>query len=138
MLSNIIWGMVGDRHGHKLVMEWSTALWAGSLVLALIAPSGIVYHGVFALVGAANAGFIVSDLSIAMEFGPEAQRPTYIGLARTLSAPFLFVAPLIGGAVAQIWGFSWLFVLALALTLSSLVMLRLRVVEPRTNVRSAA
>ena len=138
MLSNIIWGMVGDRHGHKLVMEWSTALWAGSLVLALIAPSGIVYHGVFALVGAANAGFIVSDLSIAMEFGPEAQRPTYIGLARTLSAPFLFVAPLIGGAVAQIWGFSWLFVLALALTLSSLIMLRWRVIEPRTNLRPAA
>jgi MFS family permease len=137
MLSNMIWGTVGDRHGHKLVMEWSTALWAGSLALALVAPSGIIYHGVFALVGAANAGFIVSDLSIAMEFGPEAQRPTYIGLARTLSAPFLFVAPLVGGVVAQVWGFSWLFVLALALTLSSLAMLRLRVIEPRTSVKPA-
>ena len=138
MLSNIIWGMVGDRHGHKLVMEWSTALWAGSLVLALVAPSGVIYYGVFALVGAANAGFIVSDLSIAMELGPEAQRPTYIGLARTLSAPFLFVARLIGGAVTQVWGFSWLFALALALTLSSLAMLRLRVVEPRTSLKPAA
>jgi MFS family permease len=137
MLSNMIWGTVGDRHGHKLVMEWSTALWAGSLALALVAPSGIIYHGVFALVGAANAGFIVSDLSIAMEFGPEAQRPTYIGLARTLSAPFLFVAPLVGGVVAQVWGFSWLFVLALALTFSSLAMLRLRVIEPRTSVKPA-
>jgi len=136
MLSNMIWGMVGDRRGHKLVMEWSTALWAGSLVLALAARSGFIYYGVFALVGAANAGFIVSDLSIAMEFGPEAQRPTYIGLARTLSAPFLFIAPLIGGVVAQVWGFSWLFMLALALTLSSLVMLRLRVVEPRYVVES--
>jgi MFS family permease len=55
-----------------------------------------------------------------------------------LSAPFLFIAPLIGGAVTQVWGFSWLFALALALTLSSLVMLLLRVVEPRTNVKPAA
>jgi MFS family permease len=136
MLSNVIWGALGDRHGHKLVMECSTALWAGALALALVAPSALVYYGVFALVGAASAGFILSDLSIAMEFGPEAQRPTYIGLARTLSAPLLFVAPLAGGAVAQIWGYSWLFGLALALTLASLVMLRLRVVEPRRAMES--
>jgi MFS family permease len=136
MLSNAIWGPMGDRHGHKLVMEWSTALWAGALLLALLARSGIVYYSVFALVGAANAGFILSDLSIVMEFGPEAQRPTYIGLARTLSAPFLFVAPLIGGAVAQVCGYPWLFALALALTLASLVMLRLGVAEPRNVVES--
>jgi MFS family permease len=86
---------------------------------------------VFALIGAANAGFILSDLSITMEFGPEAQRPTYIGLARTLSAPFLFTAPLIGGAVAQVWGYSWMFALALVLTIASLVLLRWRVAEPR-------
>jgi len=136
MLSNLIWGPIGDRRGHKLVMEWSTALWAGALILALVAPSGEIYYGVFALVGAANAGFVLSDLSIAMEFGPEAQRPTYIGLSRTLSAPFLFIAPLVGGAVAQFWGYPWLFALALALTLASLVMLRLRVIEPRKAVES--
>lgn len=136
MLSNLIWGPLGDRHGHKLVMEWSTALWAGALILALVALSGEIYYGVFALVGAANAGFIVSDLSIAMEFGPEAQRPTYIGLARTLSAPLLFVAPLAGGAVAQVLGYPWMFGLALALTLASLVMLRLRVIEPRRAAES--
>jgi len=137
MLSNLIWGPIGDRRGHKLVMEWSTALWAGALILALVASSGEIYYGVFALIGAANAGFVLSDLSIAMEFGPEAQRPTYIGLSRTLSAPFLFIAPLVGGAVAQFWGYPWLFALALALTLASLVMLRLRVIEPRAVEREA-
>jgi MFS family permease len=131
MLSNALWGLLGDRRGHKVVMELATALWAVALVVALAAPSAWVYYAVFALVGAANAGFILSDLSIIMEFGPEAQRPTYIGLARTLSAPFLFVAPLIGGAVAQVWGYPWMFALALALTLASLALLQLRVVEPR-------
>jgi MFS family permease len=131
MLSNALWGLLGDRRGLKVVMELATALWAVALVVALAAPSAWVYYAVFALVGAANAGFILSDLSIIMEFGPEAQRPTYIGLARTLSAPFLFVAPLIGGAVAQVWGYPWMFALALALTLASLALLQLRVVEPR-------
>jgi MFS family permease len=133
MLSNALWGFMGDRRGHKLVMECSTALWAAALAVALVAKSPWVYYAVFALVGAANAGFILSDLSIVMEFGPESQRPTYIGLARTLSAPFLFVAPLIGGAVAQVWGYPWMFGLALALTLASLVLLRLRVTEPRNH-----
>ena len=131
MLSNALWGFMGDRRGHKLVMECSTALWAVALLVALVARSVWVYYTVFALVGAANAGFILSDLSIVMEFGPETQRPTYIGLARTLSAPVLFVAPLIGGAVAQMWGYPWMFGLALALTLASLGLLRLRVIEPR-------
>ena len=131
MLSNALWGLLGDRRGHKLVMESSTVLWAVALAVALVAPSVWVYYLVFALVGAANAGFILSDLSIIMEFGPEAQRPTYIGLARTLSAPFLFAAPLLGGAVAQVWGYPWMFALALALTLVSLALLQLRVVEPR-------
>jgi MFS family permease len=131
MLSNALWGLMGDRRGHKLVMECSAAVWALALVLALAAKSPWVYYGVFALVGAANAGSILSDLSIVMEFGPEAQRPTYIGLARTLSAPFLFVAPLIGGAVAQVWGYPPMFVLALLLTLAGLALLRSRVIEPR-------
>ncbi len=135
MLSNVLWGWMGDRRGHKLVMECSTAVWALALVIALVAQSIWVYYAVFVLIGAANAGFILSDLSIVMEFGPEAQRPTYIGLARTLSAPFLFIAPLIGGAVAQVWGYSWMFVLAFMLTLASLALLRLRVIEPRGRKR---
>jgi MFS family permease len=131
MLSNTLWGYIGDRRGHKLVMEGSTVMGALALIVALASNSVWMYYVVFALIGAANAGFIVSDLSIVMEFGPEVQRPTYIGLARTLSAPFLFIAPLIGGAVAQVWGYAWMFVLALALTLASLALLRFRVIEPR-------
>jgi len=131
MLSNVLFGWLGDRRGHKVVMEWSTLLWAGALLAAIVAQSVWVYYVVFVLVGAANASFILSDLSIIMEFGPEEQRPTYIGLARTLSAPFLFVAPLVAGAVAQQWGYAWMFGLAMALTLASLVLLRLRVTEPR-------
>jgi MFS family permease len=131
MVSNVLWGLLGDRRGHKLVMEGATAVAALSLIVTLASNSAWMYYVVFALIGAANAGFILSDLSITMEFGPEAQRPTYIGLARTLSAPFLFVAPLIGGAVAQVWGYAWMFALALGLNLVSLALLRLRVTEPR-------
>jgi len=39
MLSNVVWGTLGDRRGHKLVMESSTLLWGGALLLALVAPS---------------------------------------------------------------------------------------------------
>jgi MFS family permease len=131
MLSNVFFGWLGDRRGHKLVMEWSTLLWAAALLVAIVARSVWAYYGVFVLVGAANASFILSDLSIIMEFGPEEQRPTYIGLARTLSAPFLFIAPLVAGVVAQQWGYAWMFGLALVLTLASLLLLRWRVAEPR-------
>jgi len=81
--------------------------------------------------GFGSAGGVLSDLNIAMEFGPEAERPTYIGLARTVTGPALLIAPLVGGWIAQTWNYPTLFGVSLFLALGGISMLGLRVREPR-------
>ncbi len=45
-----------------------------------------------------------------LRFGTPRDRPTYIGLANSLVAPATFLAPLIGGWLADSYGFSVTFI----------------------------
>jgi MFS family permease len=126
-----IWGPLGDRWGHKRVMELANSVWLAALALAFLSPAAWGFNVVFALVGFANAGGVLSDLNIAMEFGPEAERPTYIGLARTVTGPAVFVAPVLGGWIAQTWNYPALFAVSLLFALAGLALLHWRVREPR-------
>ena len=126
-----LWGPIGDRVGHKRVLELTGAFWLAALLMALIAPSAEVFYVVFALIGINRAGGILGDFSIAMEFGPEAERPTYIGLARTVTGPVLFLAPLLGGAILQLTSYTVMLGFSLVFAVAGLGILRFRVVEPR-------
>jgi MFS family permease len=132
-----VWGPLGDRWGNKRVMEGAALLWLLALGVAIIAPAEWAYYLVFAVSGFANAGGVLSDLNIAMEFGPEAERPTYIGLTRTLTGPALFIAPLLGGGLAQAWGYPAMFATSLLFALAGLALLRWQVREPRQTFIAA-
>lgn len=131
VLGYAVWGPLGDRWGNKRVMESAALLWLLALGVAIVAPAEWAYYLVFAVSGFANAGGVLSDLNIAMEFGPEAERPTYIGLARTITGPALFIAPLLGGGLAQAWGYPAMFATSLLFALAGLALLRWQVREPR-------
>ena len=126
-----LWGRAGDRFGHKVVLELSSALWLAMLLVALLAPNVAVFYVTFLLMGLSRSGSMLGDLNIAMEFGPEAERPSYIGLARTIPGGFMFVAPLVGGLLVEWMGYPAMFLIALAFAAAGLGLLRLRVVEPR-------
>jgi MFS family permease len=126
-----VWGPLGDRVGHKRVMEIAASTWLMALGVALFSTAAWGFYVVFALMGFGSAGGVLSDLNIAMEFGPEAERPTYIGLARTVTGPALLIAPLVGGWIAQTWNYPTLFGVSLLLALGGIIMLGLRVREPR-------
>lgn len=126
-----VWGPIGDRLGHKRVMELAGLLWLAALIVALFSSAAWGFYLVFALMGFSSSGGVLSDLNIAMEFGTEAERPTYIGLARTATGPALLIAPIVGGWIAQTFSYPALFVTALVFVVLGLVMLAARVQEPR-------
>ena len=130
-----VWGPLGDRVGHKQVMQIAAGLWLAALGVALFSTAAWGFYLVFALMGFSSAGGVLSDLNIAMEFGPEAERPTYIGLARTATGPALLIAPLLGGWIAQTWNYPTLFATSLAFAIGGLVLLAWRVKEPRHMAR---
>jgi MFS family permease len=129
-----IGGALGDRLGHRRVMQLAGALWIaalGAMLVVTLTQATWLLYVVFALLGASNAGAMVSDFNLAMEFGPEAERPTYVGLARTSTGPALLIAPLIGGLIAQSIGYPALFATSLFFAVGGLYLLSRRVKEPR-------
>ena len=130
-VGNIVWGVVADRVGYKAVIAMGTILWMSALLLAVVAAIVPMMYVVFVLVGMATAATTVADLGIVMEFGDEAERPTYIGLARTITAPLLAIAPLLGGFIAQVSSYTVLLLAALPFAGLSLYLLHRRVQEPR-------
>ena len=72
----------------------------------------------------------VSGMLIVMEFAPPAQRPTYMGLANTVSGLATMVGPLVAMWLAGV-SFALLFALAASLNLLAMLMLHWGVREPR-------
>jgi len=130
-LGNLFFGFLADRKGHKLSLEISMILSVISLVLAIAAPMPWWFFLVFFLRGALGGGNFVSGISIVYEFTDAENRPTYIGLANTLSGIAGAVAPLLGGWLVGVASYRFMFVLAAVISVLSWILLRFGVKEPR-------
>jgi MFS family permease len=132
------WGPLGDRLGNKRTMVASSTLWLLALVAALLSRAPWGFYLVFTLMGFGSAGGLIADQNIAMEFGPEVERPTYMGLMRTSTGPALLIAPLLGGWIAQEWSYPVLFGVSLSLAAIGLALLEWGVKDPRHLPKQAA
>jgi MFS family permease len=135
MASNTIgyayWGNIGDQRGYKRLAEIAGLLWLAAIVTAIFSPSREFFYLVFILYGLSSGSGVMADFNIAMEFGSEEDRPAYIGLTRTLTGPLLLVAPLLGGLLVSMVGYPLMFGVSLVFAVAGLLILWLRVVEPR-------
>jgi MFS family permease len=130
----LVWGPLGDRLGHRLLLQITAGLWIAALLCVLAVNFLEFQAGVFlafGLMGLSSSGAMLGDFSLAMEFGPVAERPTYIGLARALTAPALLIAPVLGGWIAQTWSYPALFAVSLGFVVVGLGILSLFVKDPR-------
>jgi predicted MFS family arabinose efflux permease len=80
-----------------------------SAFLALIATGAVWFYFAFILAGVANAAVWTIGMSMTIEFASPAERPSYIGLSNTLTAPSTILAPLFGGWLADTFGYSTTF-----------------------------
>jgi len=131
--ANLLLGMLADRRGHKLVLEIALVLLGLSMITALLASSSAWMYLVFAMIGALNAGDILSGIAISMEFAAPDDRPTYLGLANTVPGLFAAVGPVIGGWIASRGNYTATFLTAGCLTLIAWLTLHWKVREPRTS-----
>ena len=130
-LSNLLFGVLADRKGHKLVLESSTLLGALAVGLAGLAPVPAWFYVVFALIGASAAGFMLSGIMIVFEFSDPDVRPTYIGLNNTVGGIAAGLAPLFAGWLAGAAGYRVLFAVAFVIGLAGFALLHWSVREPR-------
>lgn len=122
-LGCIILGMVGDDLGPRLTLLISDGLLASALLLAFLSPGIWSIYVIFLILGFAQSGYIIGELIIAMELGPDQERPIYIGLARTLPGIFVLFAPLIGGLLIEQFNYRTMFMVALVFSLAGTMFL---------------
>jgi MFS family permease len=128
-----IWGFIADKRGYKRVIEYCSLFMISGLLGLIFFKAVWGIYLVFTLISIAHAGEYIADQNIAMEFGDEADRPTYIGMSKTLTGPVLLVSPLLGGGLVKFWGYQRMFLIALLLSIIAFVLIKFFVKEPRTS-----
>ncbi len=115
-IANPLVGRLGDIYGHRRTFALTNVLLAVSAFAAFSAQSPAWFYVIFALAGMVNAQWTTS-LAMLVEFGTEVERPYYIGLANTAIAPATLLAPIIGGAIVDVFGFKTMFFVAIVIAL---------------------
>lgn len=126
-------GWLGDRLGHRAMLIAGSFAVTLSSLLARFAPSIAWMYPVFILAALANVAYWTISLAMTAEFGTEENRPVYIGLSNTLIAPATFLAPLLGGWIADASGFQTTFLLSALGGLIIAVLLLGLVRDPRAG-----
>lgn len=128
--ANLVFGLVGDRRGHKQSLEWAAGAYTLAFALAWLAPEPVWYFLVFFLLGVGQGILVVSGILVVLEFSEPARRPTYAGIANSSLGVTGMAGPLVGAWLASS-GFGLLFALSAVLSLAALVAMRWWVPEPR-------
>jgi MFS family permease len=130
-VSTPLLGQVGDRFGHKLLLELSGLLLIAGLVAAILITNATGLYVVFVLMNLSMASGMISSMAISMEFGPPEEMPTYSALASTVQALPVLFAPLLGGWLVDALGYQQMFAIAAVLSLMGVVYMRWLVADPR-------
>lgn len=131
MVANASMGWLGDRVGHRLMVVIGSICAFSSSLFAWLAPSLAWFFPIFVLTGFANVAIWTNGMTMTVDFSGERERPFYIGLAQTLTAPATIIAPLIGGWIADTQGFVSTFGWSTALSVVMILILVFLVKEPR-------
>ncbi len=130
-IANAGMGWLGDKFGHRAMLILGALAALVSSILAWNAASIAWFYPMFALAGLTNVSIWTSGLAMTVDFGNEADRPIYIGLSQTLTAPATIIAPLLGGWIADSVGFLPTFSISIALSIVVIIILLFLVKDPR-------
>jgi predicted MFS family arabinose efflux permease len=121
VLSNLVWGPLLDRQGHRIVFVSTAAISVAApiviLLLGWLHPHAQEVPAVFAVValtfllnGFVRAGRFIANHTYLLEAAPVERRPLYIGFMNTMTFPFM-LSPILGGAIVSLFGYRTLFVI---------------------------
>ena len=129
-IANVSMGWFGDRLGHRSMLILGASAATLSSLLAWLANSINWFFPIFILAGFANVSIWTNGMTMATTFSGENERPFYIGLAQTLTAPATIIAPLLGGWIADQFGFGPTFSISTILSMVMMAILWFIVKDP--------
>jgi MFS family permease len=130
-VGNLLWGVVADRVGFRVVFLASLGLWMLSALLLLETGSYARLVVVFAGLGAGLGGFQMSAQSLVLEFGSRHNLPLRIAVASS-EAEFVAAAGAVAGGALAMWvSLEAVFAVAIGSQAVALLIVMVSVREPR-------
>lgn len=133
-IANAGMGWLGDKIGHRSMLILGGVAAMLSAILAWNASSITWFYPIFILTGLANVSIWTISMAMTVGFGTEAERPIYIGLSQTLTAPATIFAPIIGGFIVDAAGFIPTFSISTVLSAIMIGILLFMVKDPRKQL----
>ena len=130
-LTNMGWGISGDRFGFRSTFIAALALWIASTAVLVFAPSMTWVFVAFFGLGAAQSGQMMSSSTMVLEFGDRDDMPMRLALTQTAQGATSAIGPLVGGLVAASLGYNPLFAISMGFLTAGLIVLVFLVKEPR-------
>jgi MFS family permease len=84
-ISSLLWGMLADRAGFRLVYRLGIATWILASLAVLLTRDPRIAVLLFLLLGAGLAGTMLCQSSMVLEFGHEGQRALHVAAASTVA-----------------------------------------------------
>jgi EmrB/QacA subfamily drug resistance transporter len=125
-----LWGKLGDRHGRKLLLEVSLAVFVAASALCGAAQNITELIVLRFVQGAAAGGLMTLAMAAVGDLVVPRERGRYQGYIAAAFAVATVVGPLIGGALVEHASWRWVFYVNLPIGLLALVGLSLRLPAP--------
>lgn len=109
VVANPIMGALGDKLGHRTILVLGTFAALLAPLIAWASPGLEWFYLVYILTGVGNVALWTISIAMTLEFGGENERPVYVGLANTLLVPASIAAPILGGWIADAFGYQTMF-----------------------------
>jgi MFS family permease len=130
-ISNLVWGYLGDKTGFRIVLIASLIGWVAATIMLLNLHTPTAIFSAFAVLGASLSGYMMAANTMILEFGNRDDLPMRIAVSATAESITATAGPLIGGVVAEIYGYSTVFLASLGFLAAAFVILVLAVRDPR-------
>jgi len=132
-----VWGYLGDRYGRKLMVI--RAIFGLAISQALIGLSqNVEMLFFFRMLQGVMSGFIAAALALVSVNTPREKAGYAIGLLQTATASGNIIGPLIGGSLADAFGYRPLFFLvAVICSVAGVLIIKMVKEDPATMVRKS-
>ncbi len=104
-----LWGWLGDRFGYKKIYVIVSVMVTLQGVFAIWAAAPWMYYLIAFCIGAVYAAFRICDSNMIFEIAPSAETSRFVGMTNTFVAPVMTLAPLLGGALVDIFSYEFMF-----------------------------
>ncbi len=129
--SNLVWGYLGDKTGFRLVLLLSVGGWIAATILLMTIHSTPAIFLAFAGLGASQAGYNMAAQTMILEFGSRDDLPMRIAVSATAESITATAGPLIGGLMAEAFGYTVVFGASAGFLVAALLILVVAVKDPR-------